>query len=213
MARVLIIGASAGIGLHAVEQLLQDGHHVRAFARSADQIGIDHDRLEIRKGDALQADDVASALEDVDVVVQTLGVAANLAMMTKPVRLFSAATEILVSAMGESGVNRLICVTGFGAGDSRRRRGCLATVPFRLTLGRAYDDKGRQEQLIQASNLDWTIVRPVILTSGRLSGRYKVLLEPISWRSGFISRADVAHFLVQQIDGEAYLRRTPVLAY
>ena len=213
MARVLIIGASAGIGLHAVEQLLQDGHHVRAFARSADQIGIDHDRLEIRKGDALQADDVASALEDVDVVVQTLGVAANLAMMTKPVRLFSAATEILVSAMGESGVNRLICVTGFGAGDSRRRLGCLATVPFRLTLGRAYDDKGRQEQLIQASNLDWTIVRPVILTSGRLSGRYKVLLEPISWRSGFISRADVAHFLVQQIDGEAYLRRTPVLAY
>ena len=86
-------------------------------------------------------------------------------------------------------------------------------MPFRLILGRAYDDKDRQEQLIQASNLDWTIVRPVVLTSGPPSGRYKALLDPESWRGGFISRADVAHFLVQQIDDEAYLGKTPVLAY
>jgi NAD(P)H-binding len=96
----------------------------------------------------------------------------------------------------------------FGARAASTRRGVWR---FNLFLRRAYDDKDEQEDLIQDSGLDWVIARPVILTNGSRTCRYRVLVEPRSWRIGFISRADVADFLVKQIDDNAYLGKTPVL--
>ena len=211
MGTILIIGASQGIGLQAAQIALSRGHRVRAFARRAESIDLDHPSLEKRNGDALDPDDVAAALEGVDAVVQALGVPANADMVLKPVRLFSEATEILLSAMQDAGVGRLVSVTGFGAGDSRGRIGCLQRIPFTLALGRAYDDKSTQERLIQNSALDRVIARPVILTNGPRTGRYRVLVEPSRWRNGFISRSDVADFLIAQVDDDAHLRQTPVL--
>lgn len=78
-------------------------------------------------------------------------------MLFGPVRLFSAATRIIVPAMQRAGVARLICVTGFGAGDSQQAIGCPESIPFRLFLGRAYEDKSLQEQLIRDSGLDWVL--------------------------------------------------------
>jgi putative NADH-flavin reductase len=213
MARVLIIGASKGIGLAAVNRALACGHKVRALARSAGRIEINNANLEKRKGNALDPDDVTSALVGIDAVIQVLGVAAGPGMIFGPIRLFSDSTRVLVPAMQKASVSRLICVTGFGAGDSRSKVDCLQGMMFRLVLGRAYDDKDVQERLIRKSNLDWVIVRPVILTSGPRIGRYRVLVDPKLWRNGFMSRADVADFLVRQIEDDTYLRKTPVLAY
>ena len=211
MARILIIGASKGIGLEAVKRGLAHGHEVRAFARSADRIAVGHKRLEKRKGDARSPRDVASALDGVDAVIQTLGVSIGPELILKPVRLFSQSTRVLVEAMERAGVRRLICVTGFGAADSRSRMGGLQRTAFRLLLGRIYDDKEVQESLIRNSDLDWVIARPVILTNGPRNGRYQVLVDPRQWRGGFISRADVADFLIKQIEDDACLRKTPVL--
>ena len=94
-------------------------------------------------------------------VIQTLGV--SVGDLFRPVSLFSQSTRVLVSAMESQGVKRLICVTGFGAGDSYASISFLQLVPFRLVFGRAYDDKSVQERLIKNSSLDWTIVRPVRL--------------------------------------------------
>ena len=211
MATVLIIGASRGIGLASVQGALSEGHIVRALARSARRIRLDHPNLTKVSADALDQGAVAGALEGVDAVIQTLGVSAGPDMILKPVRLFSDATRVLIAAMNETGVKRLIAVTGFGAGDSRNRGGCVYNAAFHLFLRRAYDDKDEQEYLIQESGLDWVIARPVILTSGSRTGRYHVLVEPRSWRIGFISRADVADLLVKQIDDDACLGKTPVL--
>ena len=158
MARVLIIGASKGIGLEATRQALEDGHQVRALARSAATISLSNPRLEKLRGDALISKDIEAALDGVEVVIQTLGI--SLGDLFRPVSLFSEATRILVSAMGSQGPKRLICVTGFGAGDSRESISCLQRVPFRLIFGRAYDDKSLQERQIKSSSLDWTIARP-----------------------------------------------------
>jgi putative NADH-flavin reductase len=211
MATVLIIGASRGIGLEAVRRALQAGHAVRALARSARRISINHANLTKVSADALNQGALADALVGVDAVIQTVGVRAGPDMIVKPVHLFSDATRTLVTAMKEAGVKRLISVTGFGAGDSRNRGGCLYDLPLRLFLGRVYDDKDEQEELIRESGLDWVIARPVVLFDGSRTGRYRVLVEPRSWRVGFISRADVADFLVRQIDDDAYLGKTPVL--
>jgi putative NADH-flavin reductase len=115
--------------------------------------------------------------------------------------------------MQAQGVKRLISVTGFGAGDSRASINCLQLLPFRFFFGRAYDDKDVQERLIKNSALDWTIARPGLLTNGSRTGRYKVLKAPSQWRNGNISRADVADFLVRQIEDRAHVRETPVLVY
>ena len=213
MSTALIIGASQGIGFETVKQALLRGHRVRAMARSANRIGVDDAKLEKYVGDALNVEDLTAALDGIDVVVQALGIAAGPNMVLRPVHLFSKSTQILLPAMEAAGVKRLITVTGFGAGDSYSRIGCLQRIPFRLVLGRAYDDKDVQERLIRRSNLDWTIARPVILTNGPRIGRYRVLAEPKQWRNGFISRADVADFLVAQIENNDYVGKTPVLAY
>jgi putative NADH-flavin reductase len=211
MATVLIIGASRGIGLEAVKAALAAGHSVRALARSARRIRLDHPKLEKMAGDALGLATVKRALTGADVVIQSLGVAAGPEMIFEPTRLFSKATRVLVTAMEEAQVKRLICVTGFGAGDSRGHGGFLYNTAFHLLLGRVYDDKDVQERIIRRSKLDWVIVRPVILTDGPKTSAYRALVNPRDWTCGFISRANVADFLIKQIDGDAFLHKTPVL--
>jgi putative NADH-flavin reductase len=166
--------------------------------------------LEKIRGDALDGADIATALDGMDVVIQALGVS-YLGDLFRPVNLFSDATRLLISAMEGQSVKRLISVTGFGAGDSRASIGCLQRLPFLMVFGRAYADKSVQEQLIKDSSLDWTIARPGVLTSGRRTRRYRILDEPSAWRNGIISRADVADFLVRQIEDRTYLRKAPVL--
>lgn len=211
MATILIVGASRGIGLETVRQALDAGHQVRAFARSAGEITIDHAALTRIAADARDEEALSEALQDVDAAVQTLGVKAEPSMIFQPVDLFSKATRALLPAMQRTGVKRLIAVTGFGAGDSRGRGGLLHKIGFKLLLRRVYEDKDVQEQLIRESGLDWTIVRPVILFDGAHTGRYHVLTERRRWRIGFISRADVADFLVKQIDDHRHVGATPVI--
>ncbi|GJD97838.1 NAD(P)-dependent oxidoreductase [Methylobacterium iners] len=209
MLHLLVIGASQGIGLETVKTALAAGHRVRAFARSAERISLSDENLERFTGNAVNASDIAAALEGVDAVVQALGVPVR--DLLGPVRLFSDATNVLVPAMEKAGVRRLVAVTGFGAGDSREAMGTLQRLPFRLVFGRAYDDKDVQEMRIRKSDLDWTLVRPGILTNGAATDRFQVLDEPSSWRNGMIARADVAKFAVQQVEGGSYVRRAVVL--
>jgi uncharacterized protein YbjT (DUF2867 family) len=78
-------------------------------------------------------------------------------------------------------------------------------------VGRVYADKDVRERIIRRSRLDWTIVRPTILTNGPRMRSYRVLVDPRDWTSGLISRADVADFLVEQIDDTSLLRQALAL--
>jgi putative NADH-flavin reductase len=211
MATVLIIGASRGIGLEAVKAALDAGHAVRALARSARRIPIDHAKLEKMAADALEMSAVKRALNRIDVVIQSLGVSPGPEVIFRQTRFFSKATRLLVTAMEQAHVKRLICVTGFGAGDSRGHGGFLYNTVLHLLLGRVYDDKDVQERIIRNSKLDWEIVRPVILTNGPKTNTYRALIDARDWTCGFISRADVADFVVNEIDDNAFLHKTPVL--
>jgi uncharacterized protein YbjT (DUF2867 family) len=109
-------------------------------------------------------------------------------------------------------VKRLIAVTGLGAGDSRGHGGFLYdAVAFPLLLKRVYDDKDVQEWIIRSSGLDWTIVRPGLLTNRPATGHYRVLTAAEDWRFGVISRGDVADFIVRQVDDRALIGATPLL--
>ena len=80
-----------------------------------------------------------------------------------------------------------------------------------MILGRIYADKDAQEWIIRQSRLDWTIVRPTILTDGQRTSAYRVLVDARDWRAGFISRADVADFLVKHVNNASLVHETPAL--
>jgi putative NADH-flavin reductase len=209
---ILVIGASRGIGLETVKTALRAGHSVRALARSAEGIPIEDAALDKVSGDALDHDTVRNALQDVGVVIQTLGVDFSPQLILEGTRLFSESTHILVDAMNAAGVKRLITVTGLGAGDSRGHGGLLYdAILFPLLLKRVYDDKDVQEWIVRSSGLDWTIVRPGMLMNGPATDNYRVLTASKDWRFGVISRADVANFLVRLIDDRALIGTTPLL--
>jgi hypothetical protein len=109
-------------------------------------------------------------------------------------------------------VKRLITVTGLGASDSRGHGGLLYdAILFPLLLKRVYDDKDVQEQIVKSSGLDWTIARPGLLRDSPATGRYRALTASKDLRAGAISRADVADFLVRQINDRALIGTTPLL--
>ena len=212
MALVLVIGASRGIGLETVKRALAEGHRVRAFARSAAAIALADPGLEKIAADALNRSEVSAALQGADAVIETLGAPTDLGAVLHGTRLFSAATRVLIDAMHAQGVKRLVAVTGLGAGDSRGRAGFLYdALVFPIVLKRIYDDKDVQEQMIRASGLDWTIVRPGLLTSGPATGRARALTDPKDWTIGSVTRADVAAFLVRETFQRRYLGQTPLL--
>jgi len=211
MATVTIIGASRGIGLETVKAALAAGHTVRAFARSASKIAISNPKLEKITGDALKAADVGAAVSDANAVIQAIGISDPKDLIFGTT-FFSEATRVMVSAMQAAGVKRLIAVTGAGAGNSRGRINFLYDyIMFPILLARVYSDKDIAEEIIQASGLDWTIVRPGMLTNGAATGRYYALPEMKDWRAGAISRADVADCLVKQVSDRSMIGKTPLL--
>jgi NAD(P)-dependent dehydrogenase (short-subunit alcohol dehydrogenase family) len=98
MAKVLVIGASRGIGLETVRIALRAGHSVRALARSAASIPIQNVGLNKVSGNALDSDTIRNALQDIEAVIQTLGVDVSPWAVFERTTLFSQSTRILVDA-------------------------------------------------------------------------------------------------------------------
>ena len=209
-APVLVLGATSGIGASVVDEALSRGLKVRGFARGADNMA-PRDGLEPFVGDAQSPEDLIRALDGVCAVIYALGVKERPAMIWQQETLFSRTTAALLDAMRATHTTRLVAVTGFGAGRSRDAMSTLEKLGHNAVLGRVYDDKSRQESLIMESGLDWTIVRPVILTNGAASGRIRVLAEPEAWGNGLISRADVGAYVVRAVTEELNIREDIVL--
>ncbi len=207
---ILIMGATSGIGRCAMDEAARRGLSVRAFARSADTLTAT-DLVEPFKGDATSADDVLRALDGVRAVVYALGITERLAMLWEEETLFSETTRVLLDTMAQSDVSRLVVVTGFGAGRSKAAMSWIERTGHRAILGKPYADKDRQEALIEASATDWTIARPVILTKGARIDDYRVLRDPKTWRNGLISRASVAHYLIDAVEQGLDIRADVVL--
>lgn len=208
---ILVMGATSGIGALTVAEASERGLPVRAFARSAGTIE-PTDLVEPWAGDARSEEDVVAALQGVRAVIYCLGIKERLGMLWEEETLFSDTTRILLPAMMAAGVKRLVVVTGFGAGRSRSAMSSLESFGHKMVLGKVYADKDRQEEMIVASDLDWTIARPVILRNNAKSSRFRVMREPSEWRNGLVSRADVAAYCVDAVEQNLDIRGDVVLA-
>jgi putative NADH-flavin reductase len=205
---LLIVGATRGIGRELLKQALAAGHSVTVLVRDPSRLTVQHERLKVVTGDILDAKSVAEAMVEQDAVLCTIGVK----VPGLHVSVFSEGTKNLLAAMKGAGVKRLVCVTGIGAGDSKGHGGFIYdnfVLPF---LFRAvYADKDRQEAIIRASDREWTIVRPGFLTNGPLTERYKAPTDLTGVTAGWISRADVAHFMLKSLEASEYVGKTPLI--
>ena len=206
-ARVLIVGATGGTGRQLVAQALERGYAVTALVRDPSRLRVDHPRLTLVQGDVLDDASVEAAMRGQEAVLSALGHK----RFFHPTRILSEGTRNILRAMETNGVRRFVCETALGIGDSGWRMGLYYTLfIIPLILPFYFWDKTRQERMIAGSHVEWVIVRPGVLTNGDKRGRFQRGrgVGSLLWTVR-ISRADVAAFMLDQLESDTYLRAAP----
>ncbi|MCK5668248.1 MAG: SDR family oxidoreductase [Gammaproteobacteria bacterium] len=208
--KISIIGASQGIGKQLLELALEEGNEVTALLRNPNKLQITNSNLHILKGDILDPSSVANATADQDAICVCIGIPPS----RKPVEVFSKGIKNVLASIGNNTEQKLIVITGIGAGDSKGHGGFLYDRVFNpLLLKEIYRDKDREEALIKESHANWLIVRPGFLTNGPRTGKYRVIDNLTGVTAGKISRADVADFMLKQLMEPTHFGKTPLLTY
>ena len=208
--KLLIFGATGGVGRQVVEQAIEQGHTVTAFARNPANLEIQHPNLKFFQGDVMDLPAVKQAVQGQDAVVCALGSGQKL---TGTVR--SEGTRQIIQAMEQSGIRRFICQTTLGAGDSWGSLNFYwKYIMFGMILRNVFVDHQRQEGYVRQSRLDWTIVRPGAFVEGERTGQYRQGFSGSDKTTKLkVSRADVADFILKQLGDDSYLHQATSLSY
>ena len=201
---LLVVGSTGPLGREFIAQAMDAGHVVRALARNPSALK-PAPSLEVVRGDVFDQPSLDAAARGQDAAVVILGL--QFSALRKPTNVFSQGTRNLIAAMRPAGVRRVIVVSSFGVGDSRRDARLHERLFFSLALRGAYADKVLQEQAVRESGLDYTIVRPARLTMAKGDGRYTALIGPGSIPSP-VARADVARFILDALRAREYVGKT-----
>lgn len=202
--KVIVFGATGTVGRLAVENLLKAGHTVTAFARSPQNLNLSDANPRLVAGDAMNLSDVMDAVAGHEAVVVTLG-----AGMSRKSKIRSQGTMNVIKAMQTHGVRRLIAQSTLGARDSWPTLNFWwKRVMFGALLAPVFRDHELQEQLVEASGLDWTIVRPAAFTD-KATTRPVIEDVPNSARGLDlkIARSELARFLTRQLSDRQYIGR------
>ncbi|HKV58024.1 MAG TPA: SDR family oxidoreductase [Ktedonobacteraceae bacterium] len=211
--KIVIFGAAGGTGKALVEQALEQGYIVTGFDRHPEALTLQHPNLTMIQGDIFDPEAVENAIKGQDMVFCVLGVKPG---VTVPV--CSVGTKNIIAGMQKQGVNRFICQSAFAVaaldGGWREVPWIVPLVsPLFAKVRAMFMDHVRQEQFVRQSNLDWIIVRPSRLTDTPRTGKYKVGDPLFIGPNAHIARADVADFMLKQVNSDAYIHKTPRLKY
>jgi len=205
---ILVFGATGPTGRHLLKQALTRGHKVTAFARRPEVL-LDQ-RLRVVAGDVLRDEaKIDEAMHGQDAVVSALGRRASFSSD----HLISRSMKTIAGAMERARVRRIVLMSAFGVGESARDAPLVPRIMYCVLLRDIFADKLAAEAQLRATVLDWTIVYPVLLTDGPLTGRYRVGERLELHGLPKISRADVAHFMLGEIEKPAWVRRIAALSY
>jgi putative NADH-flavin reductase len=215
---IVIFGATGATGRCLVEQALDQGYDVTAFARNPASVTTQHARLSVVKGDVFHPATVQEAVANQEAVLCTIGGQDRLRVALsghhREPGLCAIGTRNILEAMKTFGVSRLICLSAWGIGDSKGRVPVIfRNIIFPLLMKEEYEDKEAQEQLIRQSTLDWTIVRPSRLTKGPRTGNYRMKSSLEFSLQSSISRADVADCLLKQLTDRTFQQKCLELSY
>jgi putative NADH-flavin reductase len=208
--KLTIVAATGGIGRQLLEQAVAAGHDVTAVARNPRNLPPVQARAVA--ADLISATPAAlqPAVDGADAVLSALG------PRTKTDSGVAArGTKAITEAMRAAGVRRIIVVSAAPIGTvpsparphpPRHDPGdgfvvrYLADPILTRVLREHYADLARMEDVLRGSDLDWTAVRPPRLTGKPVTGRYRTAYGRNIRRGLFISRGDVAHYMLWAID-------------
>ncbi|GAA5181591.1 SDR family oxidoreductase [Rugosimonospora acidiphila] len=199
--KIAVFGATGGTGAHIVRQGLDAGHDVIAVVRDPARLGLPPSgRLTVLAAPVTDAEAILPAVEPADAIVSGLGPRPG-----DQAGICSTGTATIIQAMEKAGRARLVVISASGPyvdeGD-----GLLARYVAKPLLGRllrdGFDDLRRMEQLVRASGLQWTIMRPPRLTNRASTGRYRTAVDR-NTRGIRVSRADLATATLRVLDDPA----------
>lgn len=211
---VIVLGAGGRTGHRIVQETLRRGHRVTAAVRSPAKfpvLGVHANHaadFRVARADVRDPESLQLAIEAQDVVVSAIGPPSRNAL-----QLYSEGARATVAAMEHCGVDRFIGITSAGVRYDDPNLAWWYRRLVRPLLKELYTDMILMEQIVRASSLDWTLVRPVLLVDRDPTGTYRVLDNATPERGRTITRADVAQFIVRELDEQRWSRRAPTLAH
>jgi len=206
--KIIIFGATGSIGRELTKQALTAGYRVTAFTRTRTKMALQHPDLTVVEGDVLEKSHVRDAVAGHDAVLCALGAGRH-------GHVREAGTGNIVAAMRTNKVERLICQSTLGAGDSYGNLNFFwKYIMFGTILKPVLIDHNKQESEVINSGLNWTIVRPAAFTNGPLTGNYQFGFSADTKNLTFkISHSDVADFMLNQIKHVTHSKRVVGLSY
>jgi putative NADH-flavin reductase len=205
--KITILGATGATGRQLLAQALARGHEVTAFARRPASLPVRAGLLTV-PGSIADATALDGAIAGRDAVLCALGGRP----WRRRERVCSTAMRHAIASMQRHHVRRVVAISTFGAGDTRPRTGWLVRhVVFGVVLRSEVADKEAMEALLEKSGLDWTVVRVGLLHDGPARGTWRVADDASIRGMGRIARADVAAFMLDQLDDASWLRLKPAL--
>lgn len=208
--RLFVAGASGRTGRLFVGLALDRGHEVTAFVRKTSRFHASHERLHIIRGDILAADTLPAIVAEHDAIVSMVAPRPR-----NDGRVYVEGTRNLASAAKTAGVRRLVVVSAEGAGIDPGELPLLYRIVIKIpVVARLYPDLARMEaELVESRGLDWTIVRAAVLTNGRRTGAYRVVLGSVVPGGLWVSRADLAEYLLDVVENGRHVRERVALAH
>lgn len=201
--KLIVLGATGGTGIEIVRQAVDRGHQVTALVRSPERLKPFAAQIIVKQGDLLSSAALADAIKDHEAVLSGFGPRVPIAK--GDANLLRDFATALTAAMQRTDVRRVVIIsTAFLFKD--------AILPPAYLFGRLFFpgvvvDASAMERILEASSLDWTIVRPPQLTDKPYTGKYRVReahLPPFGFK---ISRADVADCFLKAVADPASIRK------
>lgn len=207
---IVIFGASGRTGRHLIEQAIEQGHTVTAFARTPAKIQTNHTNLHIKQGNVLDPMAVEQAIAGHEFVLCALGRNSG-----EPTTALAEGTRNIIQAMEKHNIRRIVCVSAAGFLGERADFliGKILFWFFGRYLTLLFDTMKQQYQELEKSNLEWIAVRPILLNEGPRKGNYRVATVGIPSKGYRINTGDVAEFMLRQLVSNEYVQKAPALAY
>lgn len=199
------------------KKLLNEGHKVTAFSRSAHLLADSSDRLVTVNGDVSDPAELERAMCGQDVVIVTLGISENplrvrfFGTARTPEDVRSAGTRNIIAAMRKHGVRRLVVQSSFGVGETRGLLGFIDQLFFNLILKPQIADTEEQEKIVRDSGVDWVIAQPVHLIDDE-SDAFPFLSASGQARVMKVARKSVAKFLALAARETEYIGKSVAIS-
>lgn len=207
--KVLVIASSRRIRRQLIAQAQTEGHQVTALEEKR-RFRWRRPKHRAVEGDVLEERSLHPALAGQEAVVCWLEPRPR----GENDSYLWEGTANLIRAMEKHGVQRLVCISACGAGESRGHCGFFYDkIVQPLFRRREYEDRDRQEELIRGTGLEWVIVRPARLTTGAARGEYMVLTDLRNFKAGRIAVVDAVEFVLKQLGSNFYLFQAPLVTY